>query len=145
MIKLNLGCGSDHFDGFVNLDISPDVGADVVHNLDVAPWPFEDAAAEEIAAVDVFEHVNDAVLFMRECHRILAPGGQLLIKTPHWKHRDAYTDPTHKRFPTEHTFDYWIKGTTLHELHGQAYGGFTFERRQIVVHGGAILAQLGKL
>lgn len=143
MINLNLGCGSQKMDGFVNLDISPDVGADVVHDLDLAPWPFPSAIAQTIVAQDVFEHVDDALLFMRECHRILISGGELWIKTPHWSHRDAFTDPTHKRFPTEFTFDYWVRGTALWQLHNKAYGGFDFERKTFPrVQNGAMFVHL---
>lgn len=144
-ILLNLGCGSELQPGMVNLDISPDVGADVVHDLDVGPWPFDDRSVQVIQAQDVFEHVHRPLLFMRECHRILVAGGGLLIKSPHWQHRDAYTDPTHVRFCTEHTFDYWIKGTALYNRHNPAYGGFAFDRvRQDVIEG-AIFVHLVRI
>lgn len=142
MIKLNLGCGSDRHEGFIGLDISRNVGADVVHDLDVAPWPFVDGTVGLITAQDVFEHVSDPLLFMRESHRILGPNGMLLIKSPHWQHRDAYTDPTHRRFCTEHTWDYWIGGTALYHLHNAAYGGFAFERTSLDVRQGAIFIAL---
>lgn len=144
MIKLNIGCGSDHQADFVNLDISPDVGADIVHDLDVAPWPLHDGTVAIIVAQDVFEHVDDPLLFMRESHRILGTDGLLLIKSPHWQHRDAYTDPTHRRFCTEHTWDYWIAGTALHALHNAAYGGFAFERITQDIRQGAIFIALKK-
>lgn len=44
----------------VNLDRVALPGIDVVHDLDVGPWPFEDGAASSIEAKDVFEHVNDS-------------------------------------------------------------------------------------
>lgn len=141
-IKINLGCGSEHVAGAVNLDVSPDVGADVVWDLDTGPWPFEDETAHVIMAQDVFEHVDEPVLFMTECHRILIPGGALLIKVPHWRHQDAYTDPTHRRFCTPHTFDYWITGTELHRLHGRAYGGCNFDSVSIQQDQSAILVHL---
>lgn len=143
MIRINLGCGSDRMAEFVNVDVSPNVGADVVHDLDVGPWPFDDGAAELLIAQDVFEHVREPLLFMRESHRILAVGGAMLLKVPHWMHQDAYTDPTHRRFCTEYTFDYWCAGTLLQQRHGAAYGGFTFDRpRPPEVRGGAIYVHL---
>jgi predicted SAM-dependent methyltransferase len=125
-IRLNLGCGSIILPDYVNVDIAPVPGADVVHDLDVRPWPWEADTVEQIVAKDVFEHVESAVIFMAECHRVLVPGGLLHLRTPHYKSRDAFTDPTHRRFPTEHTFDYWIQGTVLHGLHNAAYGGVSF-------------------
>lgn len=123
---LNLGCGADRRDGYTGVDLYAAPGVDVVHNLDFAPWPWSDGQVHHILARHVFEHVNDPVLFMAECWRVLRPGGTLDIVTPHWKSRDAYTDPTHKRFPTEYTFDYWVPGKMLRQHHGQAYKGVTF-------------------
>jgi predicted SAM-dependent methyltransferase len=126
-LRLNLGAGGLLLPGYVNVDRMPGPGIEVVHDLDTAPWPWPDESAERIDAKDVFEHLNEPVLFMTECWRILQIGGTLRIHTPHWRFQDAYTDPTHKRFPTEHTFDYWIPGTVLYEAHNRFYGGVTFE------------------
>ena len=128
MIKLNLGCGRARIDGYVNVDVANLPEVDVVHDLDVGPWPIETASAERIDAKDVFEHVANPIVFMTEAHRVLEPGGVLHIRTPHYRSRDAFTDPTHRRFPTEHTFDYWIRGTVLYDLHNAAYGGVAFEK-----------------
>lgn len=127
-MKLNLGAGSRPMPGFVNVDRAALPTVDVVWDLDVAPWPFESGSVEQLAAVDVFEHVADAVMFMTECHRVLAPNRLLFIQTPYYRSRDAFTDPTHRRFPTEHTFDYWMPGTVLFNEHNPAYGGVAFAK-----------------
>ena len=121
-MRINLGCGTRLEPGCVNVDRAAVPGADVVHDLDTGPWPFGDGEAEQIIAFDVFEHVSDPLLFMAECHRILRPGGRLLIHTTYWRSANAFTDPTHKRFCTEQTFDYWIAGTDFHARYGPAYG-----------------------
>jgi len=112
----------------VNVDRIAAPGVDLIHDLDVAPWPWGDGSVEGISARDVFEHVTDPVLFMRECHRVLIPGGDLWIRTPNvfLSPSDAFTDPTHRRFPTWNTFDYWIEGTPYYEAQNQAYGGVSF-------------------
>lgn len=132
-MRLNLGAGSALLTGWINLDRLPLPGIDVVHDLDVPPWPFETRSLDQIVAKDVFEHVGDPILFMTECHRILRPGASLFIQCPYYKGRDAFTDPTHKRFPTEHTFDYWIPGTVLYNANNAAYGGVAFKRRSMEV------------
>jgi SAM-dependent methyltransferase len=121
LVKLNLGCGPDIHEGYINADIVPLPGVDVVCDLD-QPWPWKDSAASEVVACHVFEHVNDPVLFMAEAWRVLAPDGVLVIMTPHYLHRYAFTDPTHKRFCTELTWDYWTPGTNLHEAFGPGFG-----------------------
>lgn len=42
----------------------------------------EDASFDFISALDVFEHVPDPDGFLRECARLLKPGGQLLLMLP---------------------------------------------------------------
>lgn len=125
-MRLNLGCGPETLDQWLNVDIVPGPGVDVVHDLDVTPWPWKDNTAAEIAAVDVFEHIANPVGFMAEAHRVLEPGGRLMIQTSYWRSWTAFTDPTHKRFCTEHTFDYWIPGTLLFK-HNAFYGAVSFE------------------
>ncbi len=108
-------------DGAINVDAVALPGIDVVHNLDDHPWPFADASATRIRAAHIFEHVADPVGFMCEAWRVLGPGGHLDLIVPHWKHRNAYTDPTHRRYCTEDTFRYWVPGTWLHDVGGDAY------------------------
>ena len=131
--------------GVVNVDIAALPEVDVVHDLDVLPWPFDDHSVKAILAQDVFEHVANPVGFMTESHRVLESGGELMIKSPHFRHQDAYTDPTHRRFCTEHTWDYWIKGTVLCDLHGPAYGGVHFALERRVVVSGSIFIHLRKI
>ena len=148
-MRLNLGSGSEpRKPGIVNVDIAALPEVDVVHDLDVVPWPFDDASAEMILAQDVFEHVGNPIGFMTECHRVLETGGELVMKVPHFRHQDAFTDPTHRRFCTEHTFDYWIKGTVLYERHNAAYStgrycAFTLSNRMVVA--GSIFISLHKI
>jgi predicted SAM-dependent methyltransferase len=135
-VRLNLGCGSDpRRPDTVNVDIADGPEVDVVHDLDVLPWPWADASVEGILGQDIFEHVGNPIGFMTECHRVLQTGGELVLKVPHWGHQDAFTDPTHRRFCTEHTWDYWIKGTHLYDRHNRAYGGVAFDlvSRQVVI------------
>lgn len=144
-MRLNLGCGSRTQEGYVNVDRVKLDGVDVVHDLDVLPWPWKDRSVQQIVAQDVFEHVADPIGFMTEAHRVLFIGGVLVIKSPHFRHQDAYTDPTHRRFCTEHTWDYWIPGTVLFNDNNPAYGGvsFTLGGRQVV--SGAIFIHLHKI
>ena len=45
-MKLDLGCGLRKKAGFVGVDLSADCNPDVVHDLRVAPWPFDDDSVE---------------------------------------------------------------------------------------------------
>lgn len=120
---LNLGCGFAPLEGATNHDLSkhsPHV--DIAHDLDSMPWPWADGVFDRIVAADVFEHLKSEVSeWLDECHRILAAGGALEIRVPHYRHENAFTDPTHRRFFTQHTFDYWDRSTVLHQKYGAFY------------------------
>ena len=144
-MRLNLGCGSRPLPKYVNVDVVPLEHVDVVHDLDVTPWPWQDGEATKIVARDIFEHVDNPIAFMTECHRILHPGGTLRLQTGYYQWVDAFTDPTHKRFPTWQTFDYWIPGTVYHKEHNAAYGGISFRLNEMRPDDGSMVVDLVKI
>jgi len=95
---LNVGAGNHIWNGAVNHDLRkhrPEI--DVAHDLNDLLWPWEDGSFDQIGASSVFEHLAiDLVTALDECWRILRPGGTLRVKLPHWKHDNAYADPTHR-------------------------------------------------
>jgi SAM-dependent methyltransferase len=109
--QLNLGCGHDIRDGWVNLDSAGLPGVDVVHNLDDLPIPLPDGRFTEIVCKDILEHV-DVVPVMAELHRLLAPGGRLRIQSPHFTSRNFYIDPTHRKAFSVDTFDFFTRNSS---------------------------------
>lgn len=93
--KLNLGCGEDKKEGFVNLDWSPLTKPDIVHDLNVLPYPFPDHSFEYIEASHVLEHLDRPFAVMREMHRILVPGGELHLKVPHFSRGFTHAEHAH--------------------------------------------------
>ena len=120
-MRINVGCGALVMEGFVNVDSYAGPGVDVVHDLDVHPWPFEDGTVDEVVALDVYEHVDDPLGFMSEVWRVCREGAKVRIRTTWWKSENSFRDPTHKRFLTPQSFDYWVPGTELHARYGGAY------------------------
>lgn len=112
-MRLNLGCGNGAMEGYVNVDLRPLSGVDVVCDLDDGPWPFKDSAAEQILALDIFEHLEDVIGAMDECHRILASGGELIIRGPLAGSLWVWSDVTHRRAFTELSFDHFDPETHL--------------------------------
>lgn len=106
MGKLNIGCGKDIREGWINLDRVPLPGVDVVHDLSVLPLPFSDQSLDEILCQDVLEHV-EYIALLRDIHRILRKGGKLFVRVPHFTSKDAFSDPTHKKVFTSLTFRYF--------------------------------------
>lgn len=80
-LKLNLGSGDHKIDGFTSVDLY-DPMAEVM--ADVCDLPYEAETVDEAVAYQVIEHVpyNKSLEMFREWHRVLKPGGQVIIETP---------------------------------------------------------------
>lgn len=128
--RLNLGCGTDIREGWINADYAGLPGVDILLDIGQAGLPFRDNVADEIVCDDVLEHIQRYDLVLRELHRIMKPGSRLTIRVPHFTSWVAYTDPTHVRHFAVRTFDFFIRG------HKRSYyQDFTFsrmEKRRIV-------------
>lgn len=111
--KLNIGCGRDIKQGYINLDIYPAPGVDLVHDIE-QPWPFPDQIFSEILAHHILEHVHNLVSVMNEAFRTMARGGRLSIKVPWWAGEWARGDPSHIRFFDHNSFSPFSDWFTLY-------------------------------
>src|SRR3990167_342786 len=59
-IKIDLGGGGNPQPGFINLDLRDLPTVDIVHNLELFPWPLPDECASLVMASHLLEHVNPA-------------------------------------------------------------------------------------
>lgn len=95
--------GPETFQNLTTLDVDPGVKPDVVHDLNVFPYPFDGGSFDEIHAYDVIEHTGtqgDWRFFFDQFHefwRILKPGGFFVAKVPMWNSPWAWGDPGHTR------------------------------------------------
>jgi len=106
MLKINLGCGSQILEGWVNVDYS--LGAKMakipifnvlnrrlnlfslewddrifIHDLR-KPFPWKDATVDVIYSSHTLEHFTreDGLKFLQECFRVLKPNGTIRILVP---------------------------------------------------------------
>ena len=109
-VKINLGSGHWKLEGWVNVDIDLESLPDVAANLS-GGLPFATGAARLMHTEDFIDQleIEKAAEFLRECHRILAPGGILRVLTPDMqKLTDLYlNDPKRLREMSASTC-FWV-------------------------------------
>lgn len=117
--------------GAVNVDLTAVTRPDVVHDLNVTPWPFDDHTFDEVYAHDVIEHLDDTLRVMEEIHRVSKPGAVVHITVPHYSCANAFTDPTHRHYFGVFSFDYFTGDNAF-----PFYTSVRFRRRviQLVFH-----------
>jgi len=93
--KLNLGCGERKKAGFINIDWNKETKPDILHDLNIFPYPFEDNYFDLIEASHILEHLDKPFLVMKELHRLLKPNGILIIKVPHFSRGFTHAEHTH--------------------------------------------------
>jgi len=138
---LHLGCGDDHRENAMNVDVNPESAADVVADLSDTPWTFaNDSGFRRIEAHHIIEHLPDRPTFFAEAARVLEPGGELIVTLP--LGRNAFTDDDHDA--------YWTYGTP--EQYCRANGRpwdpnppFTLVNRDLTVWLGGPLAKASPL
>lgn len=144
MKKLNLGCGTDIREGFVNLDSKALPGVDVVHDIERFPFPFAEEEFEYILCQDVLEHV-EYIGVLKELHRILKKNGTVEIRVPHFSSVNNFRDPTHKKMFSAFVFEMFVKKA----LHNRAYYfDFHFEKtvsKRITFRGNVLYWPVKKL
>lgn len=114
-LKLNLGCGKNILEGWVNIDSADLPGVDWVANLEPpfyyrhtsgpplealigrSQLPFGDGSVSEFLMSHVLEHITHTLDLMQELYRIAEPDAEMLIRVPYGASNDAHEDPTHVR------------------------------------------------
>jgi SAM-dependent methyltransferase len=110
-LKLHLGAGGDIRHGWVNIDLAlrfpPEVDRNappgtMFINYDLRRGlPLDDASCDLIYSSHFWEHLEyrEGLDLMRECHRVLRPGGVFRISLPHFKNVfGAYLRQDHEYF-----------------------------------------------
>jgi len=79
-LKLNLGAGAQHLEGFTAVEIKNDQGA--------FPLGYPDASAAEIRASHILEHFShrNTADVLKDWVRVLKPGGRIRVAVPDFDH-----------------------------------------------------------
>lgn len=103
---VDIGCGARKQSGTIGIDRRAVPGVDVVCDFEHG-LPFRDNSLTVAYSIHSIEHMRDLISFMEELYRACAPGAKVYIKTPYYASRKAFVDPTHVRFMTEESFEYF--------------------------------------
>jgi len=107
-VKLHLGCGNKHIDGYINIDVRYLPGVDVVDNIKFLR-SYKPATVDVIYASHVLEHFSrwEYKTVLARWYDILKPGGILRIAVPDF----------------ESIVDYYRTTGSLDAIRGMLYGG----------------------
>lgn len=98
-MKLNLGCGRNILDGYINVDnndSNPEVtfsDLEALHCLDM----FDKDSIDEFLLSHVLEHINTPLDLFESMYLVAKPGALCIVKCPYGSSDDADEDPTHVR------------------------------------------------
>ncbi len=108
--RLNVGCGRNIQEGWVNLDSAALPGVDIVCDLETlreTPIHLPDKTVDHFLLSHVIEHIRDSLGLMQELWRLATPGAIAVIRVPHGGSDDAWEDPTHVRAYFPNSFGYF--------------------------------------
>ena len=118
--KLQIGAGSNILQGWLNTDAYP-TSPSIIY-LDVRrPFPLEDCTIDYVFSEHLIEHLTygEGLVMLRECYRVLKPGGKIRIATPDLETLiSLYT--SHKS-DLQHRYINWIVERFLPEIGTYTY------------------------
>jgi SAM-dependent methyltransferase len=81
--KLQIGALGNLLDGWLNTDFEP-ISLDVIYLDATQPFPLPDNSLDYIFSEHQIEHIgyDESQFMLRECFRVLRPGGRIRITTP---------------------------------------------------------------
>lgn len=101
-VMLDYGCGGQPYRALFGEKITRYIGADIaaaagvkldIEFLPEQSLPISNDEIDTVLSTQVIEHVNDVNFYLRECYRLLKPGGVLIITAPmQWRHHEVPFD-----------------------------------------------------
>ena len=104
---LNLGSGTEKITNSIRLDINKKVNPDILHDLNIFPYPFKNNEFDEIYLNNILFQLDNFFLVMKEIHRIIKNNGKIFIKCAYFRSNYAYHYPGSKNNFTVSTFRFF--------------------------------------
>ena len=97
-MKINIGCGYNKKEDFINIDGDPKCSPDILMDLETERIPIEDSSVEFVQAHHILEHIGSGFFhLLQELYRVCSDGAIIDIVVPHYLHITFAADPTHVR------------------------------------------------
>jgi ubiquinone/menaquinone biosynthesis C-methylase UbiE len=103
---LDLGCGKQKVPGSIGIDFNSDF-ADVVHNLNQFPYPFDDEEFDEVHIRNTLVLLDNPVGVMEEVYRICKKQSRIVVVQPYFRSVWNHVDPWIKNFGTVFSFSFY--------------------------------------
>ena len=104
---LDIGCGKRKVAGAIGIDFNGNLSADVIHNLNQFPYPFQENEFDEIYIGSALFLLDNPVLVMEEVYRICKKQAKVVIVQPYFRSVWNYVDPWVKNYGTVHSFAFY--------------------------------------
>ncbi len=141
-MKVNFGCGKHKLDGFIGVDKLKTESVDIIHDMNLFPYPFRDNSVDEVFLSHILEHLPNTIRVLEEIYRICKNGAIIRIIVPYYNSPGAFHDPTHIKYFTEHSLDYFTeKGETCYSEYNY-YSKARFQMESIIPGQRKILSML---
>lgn len=127
-MKIDFGCGQRKKEGYVGVDALSLPGVDIVHDLNIFPYPFEDNTADDSWMDNVLEHLDNPLKAMEEIYRISKNDAKVIVAVPYFRSFYATIDPTHKNFFGSHWFNYFDPAHPFYSRYRYTEAQFTLDR-----------------
>lgn len=115
--SLNIGCGKRKISGVLNIDIAPDTDPDLIKDMSILPWVWQNNTIDNIYMFHFLEHTQNPKEILKECHRILKPKGTLYISVPHSSCANGIGCLTHYRTFSLNSFRDYFRGKMFKTTH----------------------------
>lgn len=111
-MKLNLWCGFDIKQWYINVDIVDWKWVDKVFDFEVFPYPFKPDIFDEIYCSMVMEHIHNLSQMVDELVRISKNWAKIKIIVPYFSSPNLWWDITHVRWFNTNSFS-WFHSNSL--------------------------------
>jgi hypothetical protein len=138
-LRINLGCGNKHREGYIGVDRFPCAAAAVLCDV-TRSLPFRDNSVDEYYLDNLIEHVPDIPALVAEIVRTARNSASITIITPHFTSLSSWKDPTHLHHLSYFSFDHFEKMSARHYVGS----GLKVVQRKLSF-GGGLLGLVGRM